>query len=92
MAILLELAPEHEARLRERAARTGQTVEELAREAVMASACEPVTEEPDPFPLEKRRAALALLEGWRNAPPDLDEAEGYPTEFAPFGIRVPSDG
>jgi hypothetical protein len=73
MSLVLELSADSERQLREEAGRLGQAPEEFARTAV-----------------EERLAALqqnhggrlaALMRQWREEPPDLEEAEGYPAEI-----------
>jgi len=82
MSLSLDLSPETEQRLRAEATRNGLAPEEFARVAVeeklIAAAAAQV---------ERNQGLIELLRQWREAPPDLEEAEGYPQTIAPFSLR-----
>jgi hypothetical protein len=79
MSLTIELSPEMERRLHAEAARKGQQAAEYARvllEQQLAAA-----------EREGNQGLRDLLRQWREEPPDLEEAEGYPTEITPLSLR-----
>ncbi len=79
MTLTIRLSPALERQLRAEAARLGQTPEEFARQ---------VLEERLTGVHKPRGGGLAaLMDEWRQAPPDLEEAEGYPEQIEPLRLR-----
>jgi len=69
--------------LEQEASSRGQSVEELARKVLeerFAPAARAARR-------DRNQAAIALLREWRQEPPDLEEAEGYPTGITPLSLR-----
>jgi hypothetical protein len=79
MSLTIELSPQVEQQLRAEAARKGQAPEEFVRTAVekhLASV------------RQERHGSLAeLMRQWREEPPDLEEAEGYPEKIERLRLR-----
>ena len=82
MSLTIELSPEQEQAFRIEAHILGRTPEQLAQSLVEAH-----LEEARFRQIERNQAALALLRQWREEPPDLEEAEGYPIEITPLSLR-----
>jgi hypothetical protein len=82
MSLEIDLSPEHERQLREEAARKGQAPEEFARSAVEEKLAAVVAAQ-----VERNHGLVELLRQWREEPPDLEEAEGYPLEITPVSLR-----
>ncbi len=82
MSLSIELSPEAEQQLRAEAAREGLAPEEFARTAVEEKLAAAVAAQ-----VERNRGLVELLRQWREGPPDLEEAEGYPTVIAPLSLR-----
>jgi len=79
MMLTIDLSPEMERQLRAEAARAGLAPEEFAREVLEARL---TTSQ------QVRGGGLgALLRQWREEPPDLEEAEGYPEQIEPLRLR-----
>jgi hypothetical protein len=82
MALSIELSPETEQQLRAEAARKGLTPEEFARTAVEETLAAAVAAQ-----VERNRGLVEILRQWREEPPDLEEAEGYPLAITPLFLR-----
>jgi plasmid stability protein len=79
MSLTIDLSPEMERRLYAEAAREGRAPEEFAR-GVLEERLAAAEQGPS-------KGLAALLRQWREEPPDLEEAEGYPTEIEPLRLR-----
>lgn len=89
MSVIIELSPEVEQMLRRQAAVNGQSIAEAARVLVEQG----LLEQSQAVAAEERRLqARALLRKWREAPPDLEEADGYPEHITPFRAGIPDIG
>lgn len=82
MSRTIDLSPEMERQLREEAARKGLAAEEFARAAVEEKLAAAVATQ-----AERNQGLVALLRRWREEPPDLEEAAGYPLEITPVSLR-----
>jgi hypothetical protein len=82
MSLRIDLSPEVERQLRAEAARNGLAPEEFARSAVEEKVAAAVAAR-----TERNQGLVELLRQWREEPPDLEEAEGYPLEIAPLSLR-----
>ena len=82
MPLTIDLPPEVERHLREEAARKSQAPEEFARSAVEEKLAAVVATQ-----VERNQRMVELLRQWREEPPDLEEAEGYPLEITPLSLR-----
>jgi hypothetical protein len=80
LALLVDFGPDLERRLRATAAEAGKSPEEFVRAAV-ESRLAPRRKQGN------REELIALLRRWREEPPDLEEAEGYPTTIEPLRLR-----
>jgi hypothetical protein len=78
MVLSIELSPETEQQLRAEAARKELSPEEFARTAVEEKLAAAVAAQ-----VERNRSLIELLRQWREEPPDLEEAEGYPVAITP---------
>jgi hypothetical protein len=82
MSLTIDLSPEVERQLREEATRKGQAPEEFARRAVEEKLAAVVAAR-----LERNQGMVELLRQWREEPPDVEDAEGYPLEITPLSLR-----
>jgi hypothetical protein len=82
MTLMIELSPELEQQLRAEAARKGLAPEEFARTAVEEKLAAAVAAQ-----VERNQGLVELLRQWRQEPPDLEEAEGYPLDMSPLSLR-----
>jgi hypothetical protein len=82
MSLSLELSPETEQRLRDEAARRGLAPEEFARSAVEEKLAAAAAAQ-----VERNQGLIELLRRWREAPPDREEAEGYPDAITSLSLR-----
>jgi hypothetical protein len=82
MSLEIDLSPEQERQLREEATRKGQAPEEFARSAVEEKLAAVIAAQ-----AERNQGMVELLRQWREEPPDLEEAEGYPLEITPVSLR-----
>jgi hypothetical protein len=82
MSLMIDLSLEFVRQLQEEAARKGQAPEEFARTAVEEKLATVAAVQ-----LERNQGLPGLLRRWREEAPDLEEAEGYPTEITPLSLR-----
>ena len=82
MTLKIDLPPDLEQQLRSEAAREGQDPEAFVR-----SMLEERLSAARARQIERNQGAIALLDRWLAEPPDLEEAEGYPTEITPLSLR-----
>src|SRR5207245_523888 len=81
MSLSIELSPEAEQQLRAEAARNGLAPEEFARAAVEEKLAAAVAAQ-----VERNRGLVEILRQWREEPPGLEEAEGYPLDITPLSM------
>jgi len=82
MTLMIELCPETEQRLRAEAACAGQTPQEFVR-MLLEERLGMMRERQ----IQRNQAAIALLQQWRQEPPDPEGKEGYPEQIEPLRFR-----
>lgn len=83
LSLSIELSPDSEQQLRAEAAREGLTPEEFARTAVEEKLAAALVAQ-----VGRNKGLIDLLRQWREEPPDLEEAEGYPSAITPRHRRT----
>src|SRR5437016_3252680 len=88
--LTVELPDTLDERLRKEAERCGQTVDDYMRQVIEERVAASERRESErQAQIERNQAAIAMLRSWRELPPDLEEAEGYPLQITPLQLREP---